>query len=38
MINTRRNGKKYNFEENWRIVQMIGMFKVSKESEIFWRE
>lgn len=23
------------FEENWRIVQMIGMFKVSKESEIF---
>lgn len=35
MINTRRNGKKYNFEENWRIVQMIGMFKVSKESEIF---
>lgn len=35
MINTRRNEKKYNFEENWRIVQMIGMFKVSKESEIF---
>lgn len=35
MINIRRNGKKYNFEENWRIVQMIGMFKVSKESEIF---
>lgn len=34
MINTRKNGKKYNFEENW-IVQMIGIFKVSKESEIF---